>query len=98
MRYHRFVLVALAIGVSLAAWTQTSRQELLSHLELASSNYCNYPNPTGHLTPSPPGYEPFYISHYGRHGARYFTDDKQYKYLVGKLDTAQTMRLLTPLG
>jgi len=98
MRYHRFVLVALAIGVSLAAWTQTSRQELLSHLELASSNYCNYPNPTGHLTPPPPGYEPFYISHYGRHGARYITDDKQYKYLVGKLDTAQTMRLLTPLG
>ncbi len=98
MRRFRTTLVVLAAGLSLAAWSQTSRQELLAHIELASSNYCNYPQPTGHLTPPPPGYEPFFINHYGRHGARYITSDKQYKYLVGKLDTAQTMRLLTPLG
>ena len=58
---------------------QTSKSELLSHLELASGNYCNYPNPTGHITPAPAGYEPFYVSHYGRHGARYMTDDDAYK-------------------
>ncbi len=27
-------------------------------------------------TPPPPGYRPFYISHYGRHGSRYQTDER----------------------
>lgn len=77
---------------------QTSKSELLSHLELASSNYCNYPNPTGHITPAPAGYEPFYVSHYGRHGSRYMTDDDAYKYVLGKMDTAQVRGWLTEKG
>ena len=77
---------------------QTSKSELLSHLELASGNYCNYPNPTGHITPAPAGYEPFYVSHYGRHGARYMTDDDAYKYVLGKMDTAQVRGWLTEKG
>ena len=77
---------------------QTSKSELLSHLELASGNYCNYPNPTGHVTPAPAGYEPFYVSHYGRHGARYMTDDDAYKYVLGKMDTAQVRGWLTEKG
>ena len=28
-------------------------------------------------TPPPPGYTPFYISHYGRHGSRYQTDERR---------------------
>ena len=77
---------------------QTSKSELLSHLELASGNYCDYPNPTGHVTPAPAGYEPFYVSHYGRHGARYMTDDDAYKYVLGKMDTAQVRGWLTEKG
>ena len=77
---------------------QTSRSELLSHIELASGNYCDYPNPTGHITPAPAGYEPFYVSHYGRHGARYMTDDDAYKYVLGKMDTAQVRGWLTEKG
>ena len=77
---------------------QTSKSELLSHLELASGNYCNYPNPTGHVTPAPAGYEPFYVSHYGRHGSRYMTDDDAYKYVLGKMDTAQVRGWLTEKG
>ena len=73
-------------------WTagaQTSREELLTHIELTAGNYANYPVPTGHLTPAPEGYEPFYISHYGRHGARYMTSDRAYRRLQKLLDTAQ---------
>jgi short-subunit dehydrogenase len=77
---------------------QTSRAELLAHLDLAAGNYSNYPNPTGHVTPAPDGYEPFYVSHYGRHGARYMTDDKAYKYTIGKMDTAQARDWLTDYG
>ena len=94
----RLTLLSLALGCTLTTWAQTSRSELLSHIELASGNYCNYPNPTGNATLPPEGYEPFYITHYGRHGARYMTDDDAYKYLVNKLDSAQGMGLLTPLG
>ena len=72
------------LGLLVLGWTagaQTSREELLSHMELTAGNYANYPVPTGHLTPAPAGYEPFYISHYGRHGARYMTSDKTYRLL-----------------
>ena len=82
-------------------WTagaQTTREELLSHIELTAGNYANYPNPTGHLTPAPEGYEPFYISHYGRHGARYMTSDKIYRRLRKQLDSARTLGILTPYG
>ena len=100
MRYIALTVISIAACVWTAtpAKAQTSRAELLAHLDLASGNYCNYPNPTGHVTPAPAGYEPFYVSHYGRHGARYMTDDKPYKYIIGKMDTAQTRGWLTDLG
>jgi hypothetical protein len=82
-------------------WTagaQTTREELLSHIELTAGNYANYPVPTGHLTPAPEGYEPFYISHYGRHGSRYMTSDKVYRRLRKQLDSARTLGILTPYG
>ena len=95
----------LMLIAAIAGWlipspmqAQTSRAELLAHPNLATGNYCNYPNPTGHVTPAPEGYVPFYVSHYGRHGARYMTDDKPYKYIIGKLDTAQTRGWLTDFG
>ena len=97
MKQFRFLLLCLLLlGWSAAA--QTSREELLSHIELTAGNYANYPNPTGHLTPAPKGYEPFYISHYGRHGARYQTSDKAFKRLQQQLDTALSIGLLTEYG
>jgi len=89
-------LFLLALGWTAGA--QTSREELLSHMELTAGNYANYPLPTGHLTPAPEGYEPFYISHYGRHGARYMTSDKHYRRLKHQLDTAKQLGILTDYG
>ena len=79
-------------------YAQTSKAELLAHMELATGNYCNYPLPSGNVTPAPDGDEPFYVSHYGRHGARYMTDDDHYKYVIGKMDTAQIRGWLTDKG
>ena len=90
------LLCLLALG--LQAQAQTSREELLSHMELTAGNFANYPVPTGHLTPAPEGYEPFYISHYGRHGARYMTSDKHYKRTREALDSAKTLGILTEYG
>lgn len=52
-----------------------------SNEQLASIYYA-YPTPSGKQTPSPKGYEPFYISHYGRHGSRWITADERYKKVV----------------
>ncbi len=94
----KLTILCLMAGLSLVTMAQTSRTELRAHLDLASGNYCNYPNPTGRVTPAPSGYEPFYVSHYGRHGARYMTDDNHYKYTIAKMDTAKALGLLTPFG
>ena len=93
----RICLLCLLV-LGLQAQAQTSREELLSHMELTAGNYANYPVPTGHRTPAPEGYEPFYISHYGRHGARYMTSDKHYRRLKHQLDTAKQLGILTDYG
>ena len=97
MKQFRFVLLCLLL-LGWSASAQTSREELLSHIELTAANYANYPNPTGHITQAPKGYEPFYISHYGRHGARYQTSDKAFKRLQQQLDTALSIGLLSEYG
>ena len=48
------------------------------------------------LTPSPEGYKPFYISHFGRHGARYCTSE--YDALHGWLTKAAEAGCLTEEG
>lgn len=92
------LLILTGLLLAWAAGAQTSREELLSHMELTAGNYANYPLPTGHLTPAPEGYEPFYISHYGRHGSRYMTSDKAYRRLRHQLDSARALDILTPYG
>ena len=97
MKHIRLTLFCLLV-LGGTAGAQTSREELLSHIELTAGNYANYPLPTGHLTPAPEGYEPFYISHYGRHGSRYMTSDDAYRRLRDQLDSARTLGILTDYG
>ena len=96
----KLIIISIVAGCFLISpiQAQTSKTELRAHMELASGNYCNYPTPSGNVTPAPAGYEPFYVSHYGRHGARYMTDDDAYKYVIGKMDTAQARGWLSDKG
>ncbi len=50
------------------------------------------------LTPAPRGYKPFYISHYARHGSRYYWNDRLYKELDTLLAVAHEKALLTAEG
>ncbi len=50
------------------------------------------------LTKSPKGYKPFYISHYARHGSRYFWSDFLYKDLDTLLTKAKEQHVLTTEG
>lgn len=98
MKTRILILSALLLAATGAA-AQTSRQVMNKDIRRAGANYWAYPGPQQKtLTPAPAGYEPFYISHYGRHGSRYMTDNKYYVALIAKLDSAQAMQLLTPRG
>ncbi|MBQ2131066.1 MAG: hypothetical protein II431_06970, partial [Prevotella sp.] len=61
----------------------------------------DYPYPT-HLktvlTKAPKGYKPFYISHYARHGSRYYWTEQLYKDLDTLLTLAHEKHLLTTQG
>ena len=50
------------------------------------------------LTAAPEGYKPFYISHYGRHGSRYYWSDKLYQELDTLMKQAGKLHLLTAEG
>ena len=57
--------------------------------------YYAYPVTKTELTEAPEGYEPFYISHYGRHGSRWMTSDERYLWLCNNFEDRKN---LTKLG
>ena len=72
---------------------------LLQMPEKLGSIYYAYPGPQQEiLTDAPKGYEPFYISHYGRHGSRFQPSDERYKTVLEILEAAYKEGNLTPLG
>ena len=49
-------------------------------------------------TKPPRGYNPFYISHYGRHGTRAEEGDRDYRSVVDRLEKADSLDILTAEG
>ena len=93
------LLTAALLLVCVGATAQITKKELYRDIDRAGANYFPYPGPSQKvLTPAPAGYEPFYISHFGRHGSRYMEDNEYYVYAIGKLDTAAQLGILTPKG
>ena len=67
----------------------------------SASQYMAYPVPEKgipQLTPSPTGYVPFHIEHYGRHGSRWLIDPDEYSEAVELLTKAHNDGKLTPRG
>lgn len=59
--------------------TNSLRRQILADIGKMGSIYYAYPVHTAQpLTSAPEGYKPVYLSHYGRHGSRYLTDDSRY--------------------
>jgi hypothetical protein len=96
-RLSAFILILLFVFGKLTA--QTTREEIFATPE--KSGGVNYAYPFRDITsqtPAPEGYKPFYISHFGRHGSRYLTDDKEYKHLLDVFHKADSCKALTVLG
>lgn len=78
---------------------QTAREEIREIPQRSGGNYLDYDLvPLKQLTKAPKGYEPFYISHYGRHGARWLLNDNEYKGIIDQLEKAKKDGVLTAKG
>lgn len=57
-----------------------------------------YPDNPGAETPVPAGFKPFYISHFGRHGSRYLSSEKNVLPALKALRQGKEQKLLTSEG
>ena len=91
------VLAALAAGPCLAQRTGV-REEVRQDRTLACGPDKVYDFNVPALSPPPKGYEPVYLSHYGRHGSRYAYSSRTYGLLRGALEEGAKTGNLTPYG
>lgn len=92
------ILLLSALLVSVAASAQTAKEEIYADILKSGSNYMAYQAPTKPLTKAPKGYEPFYMTHYGRHGSRWLLNDNDYMNVLRPLRRAKEEGKLTSLG
>ena len=100
-------LLMMAIACSMAAQAQkapvfetSAKDEIAANRYLAGSNYLDYDRQLTDkaLTPAPKGYEPYYMTHYGRHGSRWLIVDRDYTMPMNTLKNAREAGKLTALG
>lgn len=97
MRKLYIIIIALLAVASLQA--QSVKDEISADINRAGGNYYAYPGPPEKaLSPTPRGYEPFYLSHYGRHGSRWLIGKTAYSWSLKQLEKADKAGKLTPKG
>lgn len=77
MRVRLLTIFTLLLALALQAWGQSDEQ--------LGSSYFAYPAPPA-LTSAPAGYAPVLLSHYGRHGSRWLTEDRRYEEVLKEFD------------
>ena len=97
----KLTTLLLLAFVTVMSWAQTS--QVLDQLKAdpKKSYGTDYPYLFEHnekLTKAPKGYKPFYISHYARHGSRYYWNEKLYTQLDTLLTDAYQKKILTAEG
>ncbi len=96
----KILLIVLLLFPFLLVWGQRAdvREEVFANPQRSYGNDFPYPAETYRQTPSPKGYKPFYISHYGRHGSRYYWETSLYKRIDSLMTEAHTKGILTEAG
>ncbi len=92
------ILLSSFLVAALSVSAQTAKEEIYADVLKSGSNHMAYQAPTQPLTKAPKGYEPFYMSHYGRHGSRWLLNDNDYMNPIRVLRRADELHVLTPLG
>lgn len=61
------LVLSLLLCPIFTATSQTTKEEMYANIDKTASNYFAYSTDIKPQVAAPKGYEPFYISHYGRH-------------------------------
>lgn len=94
-------MIAVGAGWAAAGFGAVPSADLETDLHKLSGNLMAYPyemNEPPAQTPPPPGYAPFHLEHYGRHGSRWLIGENDYVTPVRNLEKAEHAGKLTPLG
>ena len=96
----RILNLLLLVALALTTWAQgaPALEQLKSDPRKAYGTDYPYSYEAQTMTKAPKGYKPFYISHYGRHGSRYYWNDALYRELDSLLTKAHRQHQLTPEG
>lgn len=92
------ILATLLLTVSASAQNYNVLDEVKADRLKAAGMEGAYRFENNALTPTPKGYKPFYISHYGRHGSRYAWTSKAYTVIGDVLSEAKEAGNLTAFG
>jgi hypothetical protein len=98
MNTHHILFASLALLVAASSHAETLEETLLNDSTTTFGVMRVAPLPAAAKSKAPKGYEPVYISHYGRHGARRATSDRDYNFVRDKLTQAHADGRLTPWG
>jgi hypothetical protein len=92
------IILAIFFGMVTVSFAQSAYDDIKADPFKAGGEYNMYPEKVPAATPAPKGYKPFYISHFGRHGARYTYSSDAYDNIKKILDEAHSAGKLTVKG
>lgn len=99
MKFLKIKLLLLALVLSVCSLSAQSAREIIDRdPNFAGSNMVGYIYKESPKTAAPKGYKPFYLSHYGRHGSRWMTQQKNYDMVLSYYDEAAAEDALTEFG
>jgi len=100
MTFTATLLAAITMTAQTTAFTTSAKDEIKANRFLCGSNHLDYDRQLTNtpLTPAPKGYEPFYMSHYGRHGSRWLIGENEYQRPISILQDAKAAGKLTTVG
>ena len=96
---YRFAALALVASfIALPSGAQVTLEKINADKFAGAGIYHIYKAGNMTDTAAPEGYEPFYISHIGRHGSRYHSSDKSFDALAAMFMKADSLGILTEKG
>lgn len=99
MKLLQFIVFSLIAGFATTVSAETAVTEIFAEVpEKAGGIYYAYDVEEDSMAPVPAGFEPVYISHYGRHGSRWPVNEKIYKTAGDFFQREQLKENLTPEG
>ena len=100
LKHLKLLTFILSLFVTVALSAQNLLQRMTDDPSVGAGIYKPYFTDRGGQTYSKPlkGYKPFYISHFGRHGSRYFSGPHNMKPTLDCFEAAKAQGLLTARG